>query len=216
MYELFQSLDQDAQRPTQYSLQDFSIPSREQRQPRTYNYQTAAFPSQQNSPRSQDWARGPGALMTFDTEMSDLASAEYTSTGLTPSNSHPTSSSTSQHSPASDTDPTSANETPPSKPAGSPFSFFVANGTQLNPPSKPPLTNLPTEPPRGHQQQDSGSLNLPAEWRLESTGETPNLAADITPLGEGEWTQMLEGMGWEGAVSGPEAMPWTAPTESIT
>ena len=216
MYELFQSLDQDSKRPPQPSLRDFSIPSREQRQLRTYDYQTAAFPSQQNSPLNQDWASGPGAVNAFDAEMSDLASAEYTSTGLTPSNSHHTSSSISQHSPASDTDQTSAHETSPSKPAGSPYSFFVANGTQIDQPSEPQPTSLPTEPPRGQQQQDSGGFTLPAEWRLESTGETRNLAAGMTPLGEGEWTQMLEGMGWEGMALGAEAMPWTTSTESIT
>ena len=37
---------------------------------------------------------------------------------------------------------------------------------------------------------------------MPSGGGTPNVATGLSPLGEGEWTQIMEGMGWDGGVLG--------------
>ena len=228
MSYVFQPLEGETQQTAQYSLHDFSIPTRGQRQPRpVVHYQTAAFSSQHSGSSSQDWVTGQqdkrhDAVNAFDTEMSGVASGGHSSTGATPSNSHAASSNTS-NSPLSDRDPNPACETQPSKTAYSaasstPYTFFVQpRDNQLTPPSEPEFATLPAEPQQRDQQQDDGSFTLLPEWHLESTtSETPNPTAGMTPLGDGGWAQMLEGMGWNGGALGTEGLAWTAPTESIT
>lgn len=225
MYDLFQPLDGEAQRGTQYSLQDFSIPSREQRQPRNFLHnEAAAFPSYPSSRPSQGWAIGQQersyeTANTFDMEMSDLASGGQHSIGLKPSNSHPASSTTSHSSP-SDRDQNSASETSAFKTAGPapnmPYLGYRRSTTnQLTPPSKSEITTPPVEAPLD-QQHDDGSFTIPAGWHLESTGDTPNPKAEMTSLGEDGWAQMLEGMGWDGDAMGAEGLAWAATTESMT
>lgn len=225
MYDFFQPLDGEAPRATQYSLQDFSIPTREQRQPRkTLHHGTAAFPSYSSSNPSQGWAGGQQersyeTANSIDMEMSDHASGGHHSTRLTPSNSHPASSTTSHSSP-SDGDPNSAYEKWASKPKGPapnmPYLGYPRpSATQLTSPSESEITTPPVEAP-GDQQHDDGSFTITAGWHLESTGETPNPTAGMTPLGESEWAQVLGGMGWDGDALVADGLAWAATTESMT
>lgn len=225
MYDLFQPFNGEAPRATQYSLQDFSIPTREQRQPRkTLHEGTAAFPSYSSSNRSQGWAHGQQersyeTVNSIELEMSDHASGGRHSTGLTPFNSHPPSSTTSHSSP-SDGDPNSAYEKWASNPKGSPpnmpyLGYPRPNANQFTPPSESEITAPPVEAP-GDQQHDDGSFTTTAGWRLESTGDTPNPTAGMTPLGESGWAQVLGGMGWDGDALLADGLAWPPTTESMT
>ncbi len=225
VYHDLQPLDREAHRATQYSLQDFSIPNREKRPPHTFLYNgTGTYPSYLDSRSSQglDTTQQDRPYQTvgaFDTEMSDLASGGHQSTGFTPSNSQPPSSTTSHSSP-SDTNQNNAYETTALKTAGPvgnlPFLRFPPQNTnQLTPPSESEITTTPVEA-QHDQHPDNGSFTIPARWHLENTGGTPSATAGMTPLGEGGWAQMLEGMGWDGGALGSEGLAWAATTESTT
>ena len=198
-----------SQSTSQYSLSTFDLVAREQRQPRVLHYPPtpggkceSLLPDSRWSPftqRSSNTNFGPFAA--FDTEMSDHASDERHSTSNepTPSTSHQASSHTS-YSPPHEEDEIPDNHHSLQQSSGStaPMTAFYSSAPfpGFNP---PPEANFPSPSPG---REDHNNFTLPSGWEVGSSGVALGSTTGFSPLGEGGWTQMLDGMGWDGAALG--------------
>lgn len=179
------------------------LASREQRPPQQpHLFQQASHP-----PMQGDWASNfstdhseDALLHRFDTDMSSSDQQTTGSNQPTPNLSHHSSSNTSYSSPhlADDANPNAQlSATTDSNPA-----FFGAEHSfaGFTPPEDQSQYPLP------------GPAKIDADfeaWRAGPPGGTPSAGTGLSPMGEGEWTQIMEGMGWDGAVLGQGSRPRT-------
>jgi hypothetical protein len=190
----------------------YSIPKREQRTPQTQSmHQThRAYPGQMHGILAQPWegdvrTRHPtsetlsinSAGRGFDTELSpDQTSERHASLSgqPTPTTSHQASSNTS-YSPTGQADPDPTGDVASAaRPAGPYFHAPTPSFTGFTPPAH----TYATSPDRA--MVDPDGFTMPASWDLgPDSGFMPGPEAVLSPMGEAGWSQMLDGMGWDGA-----------------
>ncbi|KAA6406978.1 MAG: Fungal specific transcription factor [Lasallia pustulata] len=194
-----QSMGGNGQESRQPTVSSINLATREQRTPQQRNpfRQTSQTQIQQC-----EWAveiphepsDGP-LLQRFETGMSSDQQT-INSNQPTPNTSHHSSSNTSYSSPhlADDANPNcNLNGSADSHPA-----FFGGDSSfaGFTPPEDHSQYSLP-----GPAKADAGVGGY-EPWRSNPVVGTPSAGTGLSPLGEGEWTQIMEGMGWDGGVLG--------------
>lgn len=109
----------------------------------------------------------------------------------TPNPSHHSSSNTSYSSPHLADDVAANPHLAAATASDAPPPFFVAadpSFAAFTPHDEPPYSSL------AKVDAAMGAF----EWRGGSVVGTPSAGIGLSPLGEGEWTRIMEGMGWDG------------------
>ena len=196
-----------------YSKSTFSVPTREHRPPQQHARHFNAPPTQmQGVIPGQGWGEkfptGPQQTSNrqiFDTEMSsDHTSDRQNSVSNlpTPTNSHQSSSNTSYSPHAEDSESTH----PPAT-----TEAFFEQGTSF--PSFTQSTD-PHFPSHSLGRGDTDNYVIPPGWDISPEGVVPSATTGLSPMGENGWTQMLEGMGWDGSALGAGEVIWPLPSQT--
>ena len=206
-----QPLDHHGIPGAQYSMNTFSVPTREHRSPRQ-GYGVYGAPAQGVLPSQNSWAEkfsselagnGLHHSNTFDTEMS---SDQISDRNNSVSN-HPTpatslhGSSNTSYSPPQHDEVTPENSTGAAAPYythSAPFGGYVAS------------SDVGYSHQAGHAIPETEKYPIQAEWELPTDEELPYPSTGMSPLGDAGWRQMLEGMSWDGAPLGPDTS-WRPP-----
>ena len=192
----------------QYSMPTFSVPTREHRTPQQHIRRSNAPPTQlQGLLSGQGWGEkfpgGPeGEAMNshnmFDTEMSPDHTSDWgnsLSNHPTPTNSNNSSSNTSYSPPhIEDTESTHTSTGPSAAATG-----FLHPSTSFAGYTPPANAQYHLPIPAG--SADSNYV-IPPGWEIGPGGVVPSASTGLSPIGESGWTQMLEGMGWDGSALG--------------
>ena len=199
---------------TQYSMSGFSVPTREHRSPHQNN--PPFNPPSNQTPGilpGQGWGESlPGGSNTtilgsnnFDTEMSDRTVDRPQSLSNHPTPPGSLNSSSNSYSPPSLEEVDEHNPSRHASHQAPPGSFFHHSTTFPNYPSSSNSRYLP--PPNA--RTDENNFAMSSAWEIGSSDVLPTTPAGMSPVsGEGAWTQMLDGMGWDGSGIGPGEVPW--------
>lgn len=221
------SLDGRVGSSTQYRISSFSLPNREQLTPQhRYNRYNGPPTQMQGVILDQGWgekyparpeigtANNSHASQIVDTDMSSEQASDRQSSLLsdhqTPLNSRQPSSNTSYSPPTVDdcSHPTITTNGPSTVSFDSTDQF-----TGFTPTSD---THFPHSPDNPSGQEPNG-FTIPAGWEVGADGALhvqPGASTGLSPLGESGWTQILEGMGWDGnGLDAGGEVPWRAETE---
>ena len=186
------------QESTQSVLSSINLASREQRAPQqSYPFHLASHTQTQG-----DWTGNLASeqndepfLQRFDTEMSSSDQQTTASNQPTPNMSHHSSSNTSYSSPhlVDDANPScTLTATPDSHPGFFSTDRFFAGFT----PPENPQYPLPAS-----RKSADGGIGGFETWRAlpPPAGRTSSAGSvGLSPMGEGEWSRIMEGMGWDG------------------
>ena len=222
------SLDGGVGSSNQYSMSTFSLPNREQLIPQHHYNRYNAPPNQmQGVILDQGWGEkypaGPDISTSnnshpsqiIDTDMSSEQASDRHSSLLsdrqTPLNSHQASSNTSSYSP-----PTINDGSHPTITASGPSTVFFDSSNQFTGFTPTSDSHFPHNPNNSNGQNSNG-FTIPTGWEVEVEGALhaqPGASTGLSPLGESGWTQILEGMGWDGNDLGAGGeVPWRAEAE---
>ncbi|KAL9120152.1 MAG: hypothetical protein Q9187_003294 [Circinaria calcarea] len=219
---------------TQYGMSTFSLPNREQPSPQhRYNRFDGAPTQMQGVMLDQGWGENYSTApnidnsnsshvnQAIDTDMSSEQMSErqnsFLSDHQTPLNSQQPSSNTSSYSPPT-VDGSDLSSQPTITTNGHPIAF-LGSPNQFPSFTPAPKTQFPHNP-NSPDTQDSTGFILPTDWELGDDGAVhthSGALTDFSPLGESSWTQILEGMGWDGNTLGAGGeIPWRAETDGST
>lgn len=128
----------------------------------------------------------------YDTDMSSSDQQTTTSTHPTPNPSHHSSSNTSYSSPHLADDVANPHLAAAASDAPPPFFAVDQSFAAFTPHDEASYSSL------AKVDAVMGAF----EWRGGSVVGTPSAGTGLSPLGEGEWTRIMEGMGWDGGGQG--------------
>lgn len=200
-------------RPTQYTLQNRSLPTREQRPGQQVWGQSPSEPINlggvmpgsgwtQTSPSVQ-----PNCSLdntTLDTCMSDNTSDGPKSLGHTPSTTN--NSSNPSHSPPQDQDPDSTNRTASYQQTPS---SSTAELLSWSPSNEVGFSSAHSTSQQQQQHPDDTEFIVPPSWQANSSSELPDTLTGLGSPRDANWSQMLDGVLWDDAVMGGNNMgPW--------
>lgn len=168
-----------------------------------------------------DNSNSPHVNQVNDTDMSSEQTSERQNSLLsdhpTPLNSQQPSSNTSSYSPPT-VDGFNLSSQPTITANGHPIAFFDSHN-QFPGFTPAPETQFPHSPDDPNTQDSSG-FTIPTGWELGDDGAVHTHSGALTgfsPLEESGWTQILEGMGWDGNSLGAGGeVPWRAETDGST